>query len=49
MNTSTQILPRRRAAPVRVAAPENTTFDIRGLGQDAMMQSSFSLWVHGSA
>ena len=25
------------------------TFEIRGLGQDAMMQSSFSLWVHGSA
>ena len=41
--------PELLAIPTNVVVGRQYTFEIRGLGQDAMMQSSFSLWVHGSA
>ena len=41
--------PELLAVATNVVVGRQYTFEIRGLGQDAMMQSSFSLWVHGSA
>ena len=40
--------PELLAIASNVVVGRQYTFEIRGLGQDAM-QSSFSLWVHGSA
>ena len=40
--------PELLAIATNVVVGRQYTFEIRGLGQDAM-QSSFSLWVHGSA
>ena len=40
--------PELLAVATNVVVGRQYTFEIRGLGQDAM-QSSFSLWVHGSA
>ena len=40
--------PELLAIATNVVVGRQYTFEIRGLGQNAM-QSSFSLWVHGSA